>query len=264
MERSLARKPPGHASRDRTRRSPPTRARDNRSVPVTINLTRMLRELIHFVRSAPSAGRLRNRMSPAEHLDRVEQHLDRAGKAHWRAKLVEGLAGEILEIGAGSGTMFEYYRPGVRVTALEPNDGLRAMAAERARKAAVSIELRAGLGEVLPFPDASFDGVVCVSVLCCVRSVEEVVRQIRRVLKPGGALRLIEHVKSEGVLAGALQDLFNPVWLKMNRQGCNMNRDPRPLLRDLGFRIVESDSFQVFVPEMPAAFVNQVIKAIRT
>ncbi len=202
-------------------------------------------------------------MSPAAHLERVEEQLDRAGKARWRADIVDDLAGEILEIGAGSGTMFGHYPPGVRVTALEPDDALRGMAAERAKLAAVPIELRAGAGEALPFPDASFDAVVCVSVLCCVRSVEEVLREIRRVLKPGGALRLIEHVKSDRVLAGALQEVFNPVWLKLNRQGCNMNRDPRPLLRELGFRIVESHSFQVFVQEMPAAFVNQVIKAVR-
>ncbi len=223
----------------------------------------MLRELVHFARTAPSSAGMKKRLAPAALLDHVEEQLDRAGKAHWRAQLVSDLEGEVLEIGAGSGTMFRHFPAGVRVTAVEPDEELRALAAERAKRALATIELQAGVGEELPFPDARFDAAVCVSVLCCVRSVEQTLREIRRVLKPGGGLRLIEHMKSERLIPGALQEVLNPVWLKLNGQGCNMNRDPRPLLRDLGFTIIAVDSFQVFVQHMPAAFVNQVIRAVR-
>ncbi len=222
----------------------------------------MLRELIHFARTAPAAARLRRSMDPAAHLDRVEAALDAAGKGRWRSVLVADLHGEVLEIGAGSGTMFRHYPGAVRVTAVEPTERLRALAAERAGRASAPIELRSGVGEELSFPDAAFDAVVCVSVLCCVSSVDSTLREIARVLRPGGALRLIEHVKSDRRIAGALQQAFNPVWHALNGQGCNMDRDPKPILRKLGFDIVALDCFQVFVPEMPAAFVNEVIRAV--
>ncbi len=223
----------------------------------------MLRELMHFARTAPSAARMKRRLTPGAHLDHVEAQLGRAGKAHWRAQLVADLEGEVLEIGAGSGTMFCHYPNGVRVIAVEPDDELRMLATRRAEEAAATIELQGGYAEALPFPDARFDAVVCVSVLCCVHSLEQTLREIRRVLKPRGALRLIEHMKSDRIIPGALQEVFNPVWLKLNGQGCNMNRDPRPVLRDLGFTIIAVDSFQLFVPDLPAAFVNQVIRAVR-
>jgi len=202
-------------------------------------------------------------MSPAALLDLVESRLDLAGKARWRTALVAGLTGEILEIGAGSGAMFSHYPQGVRVTAIEPNEALRALAVRRAGEAAVPVDVRAGFGEDLRFPDASFDGVVCSSVLCCVRSVEETLGEIARVLKPRGSLLLLEHVKSDRLVAGALQEVFNPIWRALNRQGCNMNRDPRAVLRALGFTIEVVGSFQVFTPEMPAAFENLVMRAVR-
>jgi ubiquinone/menaquinone biosynthesis C-methylase UbiE len=223
----------------------------------------MLRELVHFARTAPSAARLRRRTGRAALLDHVENALDLAGKARWRSVLVADLQGEVLEIGAGSGAMFRHYPSAVHVTAVEPDEGLLALAAERAKQAKARIDLRAGVGEELPFRDAAFDAVVCVSVLCCVSSVVKTLREVSRVLRPHGALRLIEHVKSDRPIAGALQQAFNPLWRALNGQGCNMNRDPKPVLRELGFEIVAVDSFQVFAREMPAAFVNEVIRAVR-
>jgi ubiquinone/menaquinone biosynthesis C-methylase UbiE len=127
----------------------------------------------------------------------------------------------------------------------------------------VPVEVQAGVGESLPFADASFDAVVCASVLCSVRSVEETLAEIKRVLKPGGRLRLIEHIKSEHLITGALQEVLNPLWRALNQQGCNMNRDPRPALGAAGFAVLERNSFQFFVPDMPPAFEHQVIKAVR-
>ncbi len=223
----------------------------------------MLRELAHFARSLPVAARLKRRLDGAAFLDHVESALDQAGKAKWRSALVSDLRGEVLEIGAGSGTMFRYYPAGAHVTAVDPDENLLALAAARAREAKARIELQVGVGEELPFPDATFDAVVCVSVLCSVSSVEKTLREIARVLRPRGALRLIEHVKSRATVPGALQHVFNPVWRSLNGCGCNMDRDPKPMLRELGFEILAVDSFQLFVLELPAAFVNEVIRAIR-
>lgn len=93
--------------------------------------------------------------------------------------------------------------------------------------------------------------------------VTQTLAEIRRVLKPGGRLRLIEHIKSEHFLAGALQELFNPLWRATNRQGCNMNRDPRSALLALGFHLAEVQRFQLFVTGVPVAFENLAIRAVR-
>jgi ubiquinone/menaquinone biosynthesis C-methylase UbiE len=223
----------------------------------------MLRELSYFACHAPSTARLRRRMDRTAFLDLVETRLDQAGKEHWRAALLGDLAGEILEIGAGTGLMFPHYPSGVRLTAIEPDPEFLALAAERARRAAVPIDTRPGVGERLQFPDASFDGVVIGSVLCSVRSVEQTLAEVKRVLRPAGKLRLIEHVRSERPVAGALQKAFNPLWKAINQQGCNMDRDPRQALRDLGFRVLATDTFQLFVPVFPAAFQNVVLWAVR-
>ncbi len=223
----------------------------------------MLRELAYFVRHAPSTARLRRRMDRAAFLDTVEERLDQAGKERWRVALVSDLAGEVLEIGAGTGLMFPHYPAGVRLTAIEPDPEFLALAAERARGASVPIHCLAGFGEALAFADGTFDAVVIGSVLCSVRSVEQTLSEVKRVLKLGGKLRLIEHVRSERSLVGAQQTAFNPLWRAINRQGCNMDRDPRPPLRALGFQVVSTDRFQLFVPVFPAAFQNIVLSAVR-
>ncbi len=79
----------------------------------------------------------------------------------------------------------------------------------------------------------------------------------------GSGAMFRHYPKSNRPITGALQQAFNPLWRALNGQGCNMNRDPKPILLDLGFEIVSVDSFQVFAPEMPAAFVNEVIRAVR-
>ncbi len=223
----------------------------------------MLRELAHFARSLPVAARLKGRLDHAALLDHIESALDQAGKAQRRSALVSDLQGEILEIGAGSGRMLCHYPAGAHVTALDPDEELLALAAGRAKQAKARVELQVGVGEELPFRSATFDAVVCVSVLCCVSSVEKSLREIARVLRPGGALRLIEHVRSHETVPGTLQHVFNPVWRSLNGAGCNMDRDPKPMLDELGFEILAIDSFQLFVREFPAAFVNEVIRAIR-
>ena len=105
--------------------------------------------------------------------------------------------------------------------------------------------------EGLPFEDGSFDAVVSATVLCSVQSVEQTLSEVKRVLKPGGQFRLIEHVKSDRAVAGALMVAFNPLWQALNRQGCNMNRATEASLRSAGFTLLEVEPFQVFAPAFP-------------
>jgi ubiquinone/menaquinone biosynthesis C-methylase UbiE len=213
----------------------------------------MLREIAHFLRGVPTALRLKaNAASQAELYDEVMLRGEAAGMAAWRAELARGLQGEVLEIGAGTGLMFPYYAGDLEVTALEPDEAFLALARPRAEAAPARIRMETGTAEDLPFDAGRFDAVVVSLVLCSVPSVPAALGEIGRVLRPGGEVRLIEHVRSERPLAGWLMDAANPIWLRLNQQGCNMNRPAEALLRHAGWTLHESRPFQVFSPALPA------------
>ncbi len=157
--------------------------------------------------------------------------------------------------------MFRYYGGDVRVTAIEPDDEFRAAAIEAASAAQVAIQVVPGVGESLPFGDASVDAVVASTVLCSVQSVQETLAEFKRVLRPGGALRLLEHVRSERWPAGLLMDLSNPLWLRINKVGCNWNRQSVQAVRDAGFGIDSIKEYKLYSPASPAAFPGRLIKA---
>jgi ubiquinone/menaquinone biosynthesis C-methylase UbiE len=188
---------------------------------------------------------------------------DKDGLAELRSALVDALRGDILEVGAGSGAMFAYYGEGVSVTAIEPDDEFRAGAEEAARAADVMIDVVPGAGESLPCPDASIDAVVASTVLCSVQSVKQTLAEFKRVLRPGGELRLLEHVRSERWLEGLLMDLFNPVWLHLNKVGCNWNRRTVEAVREAGFRVASVRKYKLWSPASPAPCPGRLIKAVR-
>ncbi len=193
----------------------------------------------------------------------LSAELDKDGLAELRGALVEDLHGDVLEVGAGSGAMFRYYGGDVHVTAIEPDDEFRAAAKEAARAAQVTIQVVPGAGESLPLGDASVDAVVASTVLCSVQSVQETLAEFKRVLRPGGALRLLEHVRSERWPAGLLMDLSNPLWLRINKVGCNWNRQSVQAVRDAGFGIDSIKEYKLYSPASPAAFPGRLIKAER-
>jgi ubiquinone/menaquinone biosynthesis C-methylase UbiE len=110
----------------------------------------------------------------------------------------------------------------------------------------------------LAFADASFDAVMVSLVLCSVPSLERVLAEIHRVLRPGGQLRLLEHVRSPQRIGGFLMNVANPLWLKLNKQGCNMNRRPLPAIEAAGFVIEEMHEFQRFDTWMPAFHMQRI------
>ena len=222
----------------------------------------MLREIVHFLRVAPTARRLKDRMAPLDCLELVERDLDATGKAGFRAALAADLLGDVLEIGAGTGLMLPHYGPAVRLVATDPDPAAVRRAVDRAGSAAARVSFGLASGEALPFPDERFDAVVCASALCSVRSVEQTLGEIRRVLRPGGELRLLEHVRSDRAVAGRLMDLADPIWLAMNEQGCHMNRDAERAARSAGFVVLEVRRFQLFAQSFPAAFPYRWIRAV--
>jgi ubiquinone/menaquinone biosynthesis C-methylase UbiE len=223
----------------------------------------MLREIAHFVRMAPPLLKLQKEMSQAQFFDEISTRVDAEGFDKVRRALIGDLEGRVLEIGGGTGAMFPYYSARAQVEAIEPEREFRAIAEERAARTDGRVRVTEGDGMRLAFPDASFDAVVFGMVLCSVPSMERVLAEAFRVLKPGGKLRALEHVRSDRRVSGVAMDIFNPMWLRLNKQGCNLNRRPREAITSAGFVVDHTRDFQAFYKTMPA-FPMQQIEARRS
>jgi SAM-dependent methyltransferase len=221
----------------------------------------MLAELAHLCRHAPGALALKRKLPQDQLYAELIARADAAGLAQRRAELVRDLRGRVVEIGCGTGSMFPHYRS-VTVTAIEPDPAFAEHARVAAAQAAVPIDVVLGDGESLPLADASMDAAVVALVLCSVPSPERVCRELVRVVRPGGRVHLLEHVRSPARVAGRLMDLVNPLWLRVNGQGCSLNRDPVPSLREAGLRIERIESFQIWSAGIPA-FPMRLIFATR-
>lgn len=216
-------------------------------------------EILHLCRHAPGALALKRRLPQDELYATLIERADRAGLADKRRALVSDLRGKVVEIGCGTGSMFPYYE-GAEVIGIEPDPAFAARAREAARPR--SIEVREGSGEALPIEDASVDAAVVALVLCSVPDPDRVCAEIARVVKPGGVVRLIEHVRSERRIAGALMKLVDPLWLRLNGQGCHLDRDPLPALDRAGLRLESIEAFQIWSAGIPA-FPMRSIRATR-
>lgn len=188
---------------------------------------------------------------------------DRGVREH-RRELMAGLAGVVAEVGAGPGLTFAHYPPAVtRVIAIEPEPTLRAHAVQAAAEAPVPVEVRAGVADALPLPDASVDAVVLALVLCTVPDPRSALAEVRRVLRPGGAVRLYEHVRSTHRLVAAAEDLVTPVWQRL-AGGCHPNRDPVASLLDTGFAIESVRRFGFAPSRGVPPFAHVIGRATRT
>ena len=192
----------------------------------------------------------------ARFYDRVSQAAaarDPQRTARYRARLLGGLAGRVIDVGAGNGLIFAHYPPRVtEVVAVEPDDLLRARAEREAASAYVPVTVLPGHAGALPAADGTFDAAVVSLVLCSVPDPAAALAEIGRVLRPGGVLRFFEHVRSSRPLRGRLEGLVSPLWSRA-AGGCRLDRDLGSAIQAAGFTIetVEHHGIRP-VPFLPA------------
>jgi ubiquinone/menaquinone biosynthesis C-methylase UbiE len=187
--------------------------------------------------------------------DRFSKGSEQAGLAEMRRNLIAGASGDVLEIGGGTGANLGYYAAGVQsVTVTEPEPPMVKRLERKAREQNSQATVLRASAEDLPFEDASFDTVVSTLVLCGVEDQPRVLRELRRVLRPGGRLIFLEHVRSDDPRVAKMQDRMNP----LNRffVCCDCNRRTLETIRSAGFEVTELE--QTELPKAPP-FVRPLI-----
>ena len=155
---------------------------------------------------------------------------------HWRSEALLPATGRLLIVGLGPGYDLKHLPPAVtQVVAVEPAASMRRIANRRLPASGPPISLVAGIGEQLPLADASVDSALCALVLCSVTDPVAVVKEIARVLRPGGVLCVLEHVRAaERTRLGRLQDRAAPAWSRI-AGGCQPHRRTREAISAAGF-----------------------------
>jgi ubiquinone/menaquinone biosynthesis C-methylase UbiE len=187
----------------------------------------------------------------ANRTERVRRHYDRSAGSYdriisWAEKALFGGArewvcsqarGEVLEIAVGTGRNFPFYPEGVRLSGIELSPKMLDLARRRARELGRDADLRVGDAHNLPYPDASFDTVVVTLALCTIPDDRRALAEAARVLRPGGELLLLEHVRSPVLPVRLLQRVLEPLTLLLDHD--HLLREPLRHVEDAGL-VVES------------------------
>lgn len=146
--------------------------------------------------------------------------------------------GDVLDVAIGTGLNLPHYPPGIHLTGVDLSPAMLAAADKRAADLGRAVELSEAAAEHLPFPDASFDTVVCTLSLCSVADDQAAIAEMYRVLRPGGQLLLLDHVAATNRFLLALQRLWEKVTVRFAED--YQTRHPLPLVEQAGFVVTDS------------------------
>jgi ubiquinone/menaquinone biosynthesis C-methylase UbiE len=174
----------------------------------------------------------------------------------YRRRVVTGASGRVLEVGIGSGLNLPFYGSSVHeIVGLDPSPKLLEIAQGTARRRAGQVELVEGTAEAIPIEDKQIDTVVSSWTMCTIPNIESALREARRVLKPSGRLRFVEHGLAPQARVRWWQDHLTPAWKHISG-GCHLNRPIEQLIRNAGFRIecvdtgyMQGPKFMTFIYE---------------
>lgn len=179
--------------------------------------------------------------------DRFMDATEEACLRRWRGELLADLEGDVLELGAGTGANLPHHpRDLSRLVLTEPDKHMRRQLEARAREHRPDAEVTPASASALPFADASFDAVVSTLVLCSVPELDTTLREVWRVLKPGGRFLFLEHVAAApGTGRRRLQRVVDPLWRRV-ADGCRLTRDTERAMLDAGFTLerIERESMR--------------------
>lgn len=174
----------------------------------------------------------------AARYDRAMEPLERGVLAGSREWIGERAHGRVLEVAVGTGRSLEFYAPGIELTGVDLSPAMLRRARRRARELDLTPTFKVADAEQLPFPDASFDTVVCALGLCSIPRPDVAVREMARVLVPGGTLLLLDHIRSSWPPIVALQWLLERVTILT--AGEHFTRRQLPLVKAAGLDIAET------------------------
>jgi SAM-dependent methyltransferase len=191
----------------------------------------------------------------------VDKACARRDFAEPRRRTLAGLSGDVVEIGFGSGHNLAHYPAEVdRVLAVEPSAVARRLAEPRVAASGVTVEFVGLDGEDLPLPDDCADAAVTTFTLCTIPDVPGALRELGRVLRPGGRLRFLEHGLSPDPKVAAWQHRLTPLQRRVCG-GCHFDRPIADLIAGAGFRIVTLENYYLAGPKTPSYLYQGVAEA---
>ena len=196
-------------------------------------------------------GRISARM-----YDVMNARFEKGPGAEMRRRLLAGARGRVLEIAAGTGANLPHYPPGLEsLTVTEYDEAMLARARRKASEEGITGELMQASAEQLPFPDDSFDTVTCSVAFCTIPDADRALREVYRVLKPGGQLLFAEHVRADDPKLARWQDRLEKPW-GLIAGGCHPNRDTRAALERAGFEVEVSEEGRLpMVPKLVKPYI---------